>query len=149
MKQRLKPLTATPPAARRQRGIALLEVMIAIVILGIGLLGTIGLQARAYSALSDAGMRAEATLAAEKLIGTISADLPNVLAYNGPDGEAPNEFLRPWVAETQASIPGAVTSVTVVAQPAAQRAQVTVSIQWQRKASDEPNVHRVTAYVAM
>jgi type IV pilus assembly protein PilV len=39
--------------------------MLAIVILGIGLLGTVGLQARAYSALSDAGARAEATLAAE------------------------------------------------------------------------------------
>jgi type IV pilus assembly protein PilV len=32
--------------SRRQNGIALLEAMLAIVILGIGLLGTVGLQAR-------------------------------------------------------------------------------------------------------
>ncbi|NGZ84967.1 type IV pilus modification PilV family protein [Duganella aceris] len=145
MKTTLKPR----PAPGRQSGIALLEVMIAIVILGIGLLGTIGLQARAYSALSDAGMRAEATLASEKLIGTLSADLPNVLGYNLVAGANPNSLLKPWVLETQQNIPGAVISVAVQPQPAANRAQVNIVIQWQRKANTEPNTHHVTAYVAM
>jgi type IV pilus assembly protein PilV len=145
MKTMLKPR----PAPGRQSGIALLEVMIAIVILGIGLLGTIGLQARAYSALSDAGMRAEATLASEKLIGTLSADLPNVLGYNLVAGANPNPLLKPWVLETQQNIPGAVISVAVQPQPAANRAQVNIVIQWQRKANTELNTHRVTAYVAM
>jgi type II secretory pathway component PulJ len=75
---------------RRQGGIALLEAMLAIVILGIGLLGTVGLQARAYSALSDAGARAEATLAAEKLIGIINADVPNIAQYNLAESGTPN-----------------------------------------------------------
>jgi type IV pilus assembly protein PilV len=145
----MKPAPKPFSAVRRQGGVALLEVMIAIVILGIGLLGTIGLQARAYSALSDAGMRAEATLAAEKLIGTISADIPNVLAYNLPAGSKPSDLLEPWVTETQTNIPGAALSVNVVSQPAANRAQVNIVIQWQRKAGADPNTHRVTAYVAM
>jgi len=134
---------------RRQSGIALLEVMIATVILGIGLLGTIGLQARAYSALSDAGMRAEATLASEKLFGTISADLPNVLGYNLTAGDTPNQLLQPWVLETQQNIPGAVVSVQTQSQPAANRARVVILIQWQRKAKTELNTHQVTAYVAL
>ena len=41
---------------RRQQGVALLEVLVSVVILAIGLLGAVGLQARSYSALSDAGL---------------------------------------------------------------------------------------------
>ena len=74
---------------RRQGGIALLEAMLAIVILGIGLLGTIGLQARAYSALSDAGMRAEATMAGEKLLGVMMADTANLAGYNLAENGTP------------------------------------------------------------
>ena len=77
------------PARRRQGGIALLEAMLAIVILGIGLLGTIGLQARAYSALSDAGMRAEATMAGEKLLGVMTADAANLASYNLAENGTP------------------------------------------------------------
>lgn len=145
----MKPFTITRRAVRRQSGIALLEVMIATVILGIGLLGTIGLQARAYSALSDAGMRAEATLATEKLIGAISSDLPNVLGYNLTAGGDPPPLLKPWVVETQQNIPGAVVSVEAQSQPAANRARITIVIEWRRKAHADANTHRVTAYVAL
>lgn len=139
----------THSASRRQGGIALLEVMIAVIILGIGLLGTIGLQARAYSALSDAGMRAEATLAAEKLIGTISSDLPNVLQYNLAEGAAPANLLKAWVLETQHNIPGAVLRVQVAEEALQHRARVVVSVRWRRKANADENTHRVTAYVAL
>ncbi|MYM22506.1 hypothetical protein GTP46_07605 [Duganella sp. FT135W] len=137
-----------PPRRRRQGGIALLEAMLAIVILGIGLLGTVGLQARAYSALSDAGTRAEATLAAEKLIGVINADLPNITQYNLAEGATPNTTLSAWVAETKRNIPGAVLFVQVQDQAAQNRYQVDISIRWQRKAKSEPNRHRVTSYIA-
>ncbi|TFW29637.1 type IV pilus modification PilV family protein [Duganella callida] len=133
---------------RRQAGIALLEVMLAVIILGIGLLGTVGLQARAYSALSDAGMRAEATLATEKLIGAINADVANIGQYNLAENGTPNAQLAPWVSETRAAIPGAVVAVQVQDQPAQNRYQVDISIRWQRKANTEANRHRVTAYIA-
>nr|WP_308936684.1 hypothetical protein [Duganella radicis] len=126
----------------------MLEVMLAIVILGIGLLGTVGLQARAYSALSDAGMRAEATLAAEKLIGVINADLPNIALYNLAEGATANDQLSAWVTETRGNIPGAILSVAVQDQPAQNRYQVDISIRWQRKARSETNRHRVTSYIA-
>jgi type IV pilus assembly protein PilV len=137
-----------PPPRRRQGGIALLEAMLAIVILGIGLLGTVGLQARAYSALSDAGMRAEATLAAEKLIGVINADVPNAGMYGLAEGGTPNVKLAEWAAETRKNIPGAVLSVQVQDQPAQSRYQVDISIRWRLKAKSEPNRHRVTSFIA-
>jgi type IV pilus assembly protein PilV len=123
---------------RRQGGIALLEAMLAIVILGIGLLGTVGLQARAYSALSDAGARAEATLAAEKLIGIINADVPNIANYNLAESGTPNTTLSAW----------AILFVQVQDQAAQNRYRVDISIRWQRKAKSETNRHRVISYIA-
>jgi type IV pilus assembly protein PilV len=133
---------------RRQGGIALLEAMLAIVILGIGLLGTVGLQARAYSALSDAGARAEATLATEKLIGIINADVPNIAQYNLAESGTPNSSLKDWAAETRKNIPGAILIVQVQDQAAQNRYLVDITIRWQRKAKSETNRHRVISYIA-
>ena len=135
-----------PVPARRQGGIALLEAMLAIVILGIGLLGTIGLQARAYSALSDAGMRAEATMAGEKLLGVMTADAANLASYNLAENGTPGAAIGPWLAETRAAIPGAVIAVTVTRQTF--QTQVDIAIRWQRKANTDQNRHLVTAYIA-
>ena len=136
----------TPPS-RRQGGIALLEAMIAIVILGIGLLGTIGLQARAYSALSDAGMRGEATLAAESLLGVMAVDIANVPNYAKPENSDPDEVLAPWVAETLTRIPGALITVTVT-NLGTQIYKVDIQIRWQRKANADFNRYQVTSYIA-
>ncbi|MDR7048503.1 type IV pilus assembly protein PilV [Duganella sp. 3397] len=144
------PAASAPPApgrhARRQAGIALLEALIAVVILGIGLLGMIGLQARAYAALSDASMRAEATMAAEKLLGVMNTDIPNLASYNLAAGATPNSFLAPWVLETQRAIPGA--KLTVRVQDQTRQSQVDIGITWQRKAAGAQNRHVVTAYIA-
>ncbi|GJJ04154.1 hypothetical protein RugamoR64_46920 [Duganella rhizosphaerae] len=133
--------------ARRQGGVALLEALLAIVILGIGLLGTIGLQARAYSALSDASLRAEATLAGEKLLGTMNADSNNLLNYGAVEGGAATAATQPWVDETKAAIPGAIVGVVVVPQQL--RIRVDISIKWKRKAGDAQNQHLVTSYIAL
>jgi len=141
------PISSTRRPARRQGGIALLEAMLAIVILGIGLLGTIGLQARAYSALSDASLRAEATLAGEKLLGTMNADSNNLLNYGAIEGGAATAATQAWVAETQAAIPGAIIGVVVAPQQL--RVQVDISIKWKRKTGDALNQHLVTSYIAL
>ena len=145
MKPMPKPVTFRP--GRRQRGIALLEAMLAIVILGIGLLGTIGLQARAYSALSDASLRAEATLAGEKLLGVMNADSANVQNYGAVEGGAATPATQAWVDETKAAIPGALVGVVVQQQQL--RIQVDISIKWKRKAGDALNQHLVTSYIAI
>jgi type IV pilus assembly protein PilV len=134
-----------------QQGVALLEALIAILILAIGLLGTIGLQARAYSALSEAGMRAEATMASEKLIGIMAND-QGALQGTLPDyalaaEQEPSARLAPWYAETRALIPGATILVTVT--PDGNRlCQVDITISWTRKVGDKLNVHRLTSYIA-
>ena len=132
---------------RRQGGLALLEALLAAVLLGLGLLGTIGLQARAYSALSDAGMRAEATIAAERLVGVMSTDAGNLGAYALAAGATPGTRLAPWYGATRKSIPGAAVTVTVAAAAAGLPANVTIAISWQRKAGAATNTHTVRAYI--
>ena len=132
-----------------QRGIALLEALIATLILAIGLLGTVGLQARAYSALSDAGMRAEATMAGEKLLaimandqGAQQANLPN---YALAAAATPGVQLAPWLAQTQAMMPGVTVVVTVTPNGTAQ-CQVDIAISWTRKTGDQRNVQLTLKY---
>lgn len=139
----------------RERGIALIEVMVAIVLLGIAVLGTIGLQARSYSALADTGMRAEATMAAEKLIGTATNDLPNLASYALGANGTPSATLRPWYDETRARIPGAAILVAIVAPTSTAPGTIKVTIAWMRKKGsgstpDAANsgTHTVTSYLA-
>jgi type IV pilus assembly protein PilV len=132
---------------RRQGGVALLEALLAAVLLAIGLLGTIGLQARAHSALLDAGMRAEATIAAERLIGMMSTDVQELDDYALAAGGTPGPRLAPWHRATKKSIPGAQVVITVAPGSLAFPNTVTVSISWQRKAGAPTNTHTVNAYI--
>jgi len=132
---------------RRQEGVALLEALLAAVLLAIGLLGTIGLQARAYSALSEASMRAEATIAAERLLGVMTADSERLSDYKLDSGGSPGARLAPWYDATRKSIPGAKVTVTVVPGSAGGAAAVTVAISWQRKTGEPANTHTVRGYI--
>ena len=138
---------AARPAPRRQRGVAMLEALIAIIILAIGLLGTVGLQARSYSALSDASMRAEATIAGERLFGIMSNDLPNLASYALAENATPGAAVAPWLADTKAQIPGAIVSVRL-AQQNTTTTMVVISIRWTRKTGAEENRHVLTSYIA-
>lgn len=132
--------------APRQRGMALVEAIVAAVLLAIGLLGAIGLQARSTSALADAGMRAEATIAADRLLGTMAVDLPNAGAYALAAGGTPGPRLQPWYDDTRARIPNA--QVTIAVAPATGRTRVEIVIAWTRKTGAAQNAHRVVSYLA-
>jgi type IV pilus assembly protein PilV len=132
-----------------QQGIALVEAMIATVILAIGLLGTIGLQARAYSAMNDAGARAEATIASERLLGMMSTDMANLSTYVLAEDSPGTGKLKTWVDETKVAIPSARPSVSVTpGSNGTNSTQVTVTIKWQRKANDATNVSTMTSYLS-
>lgn len=132
----------------RQGGIALLEALLAAVLLAIGLLGTIGLQARSYAALSDAGMRAEATIAANKLVGIMSTDLDNLAEYAVAAGGEPPARLTQWHQETRRLIPGAEVVIAVTPMAGTAPAAVDITINWRRKADTPLNTHRITSYFA-
>lgn len=134
---------------RRQSGVALLEALIATLLLAIGLLGAIGMQARAYSALSDAGMRAEAAMASERLLAMMSVDQANLANYayagSGTPAFAP---LAGWISDTRVAMPSAGLRVQVAAVPATSRSVVNIAISWQRKQGGPSNQHLITSYIA-
>lgn len=133
---------------RRQNGLALLESLIATLLLAIGLLGAIGMQARAYSALSDAGMRAEATMASEKLLALMSIDQANLSSYAYTGTGAPNAKIAQWVADTRGLIPGAGLVVQVTPVASTSRSVINIAVSWRRKQGGATNQHRITSYIA-
>jgi type IV pilus modification protein PilV len=63
-------------AARRQRGVTLIEILVAVVLLSIGLLGLAGLQLRGMQVNQGSMWRAQAAIMAEDLADRMRAD-PN------------------------------------------------------------------------
>jgi type IV pilus assembly protein PilV len=66
---------------RRSRGVTMLEVLIAIVILTIGLLGVAGMQAQMQNAEVEAYQRAQAIVLLQDMVDRISANRKNVASY--------------------------------------------------------------------
>lgn len=138
----------SPRPVRRQGGVALLEALLAAVLLAIGLLGTLGLQARSYAALSEAGLRTEATMAAESLMGRMATDKARLGAYAFAGG-TPSDELAPWYEETRTAIPDATIEITVAAAGAqvSDPREVVITISWTRQANTPTNKHTVRAYI--
>ena len=63
-----------------QRGVVLLEALIAVLIFSLGILALVGLQAAMVKNTSDAKYRAEATFAAQQKLGEIWANTKNKTA---------------------------------------------------------------------
>lgn len=69
------------PSVRRQSGLSLLEVLVAIVILSLGLLGMAGLQAAGLRASHSATYRAQAAQLANDMAERIRANLGQATSY--------------------------------------------------------------------
>ena len=96
----------TPRGAGRQRGSFLLEALISVLIVALGILGLIGLQARAFQNIDDAQYRAEAAYMANALLGQMWVyDRTKLIADfdSGGGGVAYTEF-KAWVGQR---LPGA------------------------------------------
>lgn len=133
---------------RLQRGIALLEALLAVLLLAIGLVGTVGLQARSMAAISDAGMRAEATMAAEHLLGIMNSDQANLASYAMTMGGSPGAQLAPWYNDTRTRIPNAQIEVEVLRTGATNHYRVNLEIQWTRKTGGVTNSYTVNSHIA-
>jgi type IV pilus assembly protein PilV len=132
----MKPRRAPPPA---QRGLGLLDALIAMALLAFGLLGLAGLQARLVQQTTESQQRATANQLGNELLHTALVDSPaNVGCYTLPaSGSCGNSTVRArtndWGTRVAAALPGTVTATSVAAGT-----RLTVTIGWTGKASDEP-----------
>ena len=134
---------------RQEAGVALIEVMVAILIMSLGVVGALGLQTKSLAAASNAGARGEAVMAAERLLGIVWNDQANLNTYVWAGSGTPPANLAVWVAETRTLLPSATFDITVTSQLAGSTAnQIGVTINWRRRSTDPLNTHRVTATLA-
>ena len=108
----------TRSAARRtvQRGSFLLEALIAVLIVAFGILGLIGLQARAIQNVDDAQYRAEASFLANSLLGQMwTYNEKQLQADFQTGGGAPYVEFKKWVGQRLpgANIPANAPRVTI------------------------------------
>lgn len=117
------------PAAGRQEGFTLVEVLIALVVLAIGMLGIAALYIEGLRASRTALVRSEAVVLATDLADRIrtnpeggsayagaAAGAPNANCLPGGGGCTPQELaahdLRVWLDQLAATLPGGTGTVT-------------------------------------
>ena len=99
----------TPRRRQPQSGVMLLEVLIALLIFALGVLGLVGLQASAIKQSSQAKYRTDATLLANDLIGQMwvtSRDYATLNTAFKSDGGGGTRY-QAWLTKVQAALPGA------------------------------------------
>ena len=116
-----------------QRGSALLEALIAILVFSFGVLGLIGILAASVRATNDARYRAEAANLANALIGDMWATSANQLDPQFGTGGPKLVAWQNYVATQLPSAAGANVPVVDLAQPglSAQSRSVVVTVFWQ------------------
>ena len=101
---------------RSQSGVLLLEVLIALLIFALGVLGLVGLQANAIKQSSQAKYRSDATLLANDLIGQMwLAGRDYGTLYNGFRSDSGGgATYRAWLAKVNAQLPGSDANPPIV-----------------------------------
>lgn len=104
-----------------QRGVAMLEVLISILVFSFGILGLLGLEANAVQVVMAAKSRADASNLVGQIVGQMWADRANLAGYahnatNGavacaPTGAAStNANVVSWLGQVAATMPGATAA---------------------------------------
>lgn len=95
---------------KHQQGAMLLEVLIAIIIFSLGILGLVGLQANATQAARNAKFRADANQVVSERVATLRFDPTNLAGYNESDTDVSDRLPD---GKRTTTIVGDVATVTV------------------------------------
>lgn len=137
MKSRISAGRSGLGARPYRRGFVLIEALVALLIFSFGVLGIVGLQASMTKAQTQSKFRADASLLAQRLIGTMWSDKDTLVNYNAANC-AGHSRCSEWAAQVAAALPAGTPTVTVTALPGGTvaatgkviAADVTISIAW-------------------
>jgi len=147
------------PAQGSERGVMLIEALVAILIFSIGILAVVGMQAVAIKDVTSAKYRSEAAFLAQELLAQMWTDNGNIGVYAFAGAGAPPARILPWVNKVQLRLPDVANQLPVVTltnpSPAAPAvptgATVQITVRW--RLPDEvtqglpAHSHTVVAYV--
>ncbi|MFO1412489.1 MAG: pilus assembly protein PilV [Burkholderiales bacterium] len=139
-------------AGRRQRGSFLLEALIAILIVALGVLGSVGLLARSMQQVDDSRNRGEAAYLASWLIGQMWVTNRDTATLDATYGSSTaGTGYTDFKTMVQQRLPNAGDPVvTVGAGPIAAtttNSLVTVTITWTPPGETTPHQYNVTASI--
>src|SRR5262249_52399738 len=128
--------TTAALGARKQGGVMLLEVLIAILIFSIGILAVVGMQAAAVNNVNDSKYRSEAAFLTNRLLSQMWTDAGSIGAYSFPLGAGEPPKLTTWLHDTKVGVytllPNASTKppIVTITNATATGAQVTITVRW-------------------
>ena len=133
----------------RNRGVGLLDALIALAILSFGLLALTRFQSRAIAQTTEAQSRQVAAQLGDELLSTVLVDVSNATCYTLPQvGTCGNATAKAgttaWQTRVTDALPGTVSSGAVLD---AASGRFTVSIGWTGKASADARTLQVTTDV--
>jgi type IV pilus assembly protein PilV len=129
-------LSSKLPRPATQRGMTLIEILVAIVVLSVGLLGLAGLQLKGLQVNQGSVYRWQAAMLAEDIADRIRADRAGALGGNytvtagvasGAASGATLAAINDWLTRVQ-GLPGGTAGITAPAGAAGN--QVTITIGW-------------------
>lgn len=115
-----RPALRARPASRMRRqnrrsssrGIALIEVLVAMLIFLLGVLGLMGMQGSLTRTQTDSKLRADAAYLASEVVGRMWSDVNNLTGYAGEDScEAAG--CTEWRSKVAKIMPGGGAAITV------------------------------------
>jgi type IV pilus assembly protein PilV len=150
------------PHGRRERGVMLIEALIAILIFSIGILAVVGMQALAIRNVTDAKVRSDAGFLANELMSQIWTDAGNIAQYAYPgSGPVPPRLgvvgppAAGWIERVNSRLPGstAFPPIVTITGGTALGGQVQITVRWQlpEEASQglPPHQHTMLASINM
>jgi type IV pilus assembly protein PilV len=131
-----------PRSRRSQRGIALIEALVAILIFAFGIVGLVGMQANMTRAQGASKSRADASYLAAQVLGKMWADRTNLAQYSTSGGCSSYQPCKDWTDKVAATLPAGTAQIAVTPGTG----DVSLQIRWST-ASEGTHAHVLTTTI--
>lgn len=125
-----------------QKGVSLLESLIAMLVLSIGLLGVLGLQTKSLVHNRSAYFETQASNMAQDMLDRVRANHAQASAYgltmgsNATGSGLPTNDQAEWIADLASALPGGEGGIAIA------NSQVSVTVRW-RDASEATDMRQI------